>query len=397
MLERARDEAEKLAPPMRAAVLMRIARVLTASDRDAARELFKRALAEARSMPGPDGESLLEDARLYAAAVAPELVSEIPVAEKHFPKRFLSYNIAKIMLEHGHFDDARDFVLQHEDSNFPFVAAHQLIDKLDGQARLIILRRAIAAWRQDRAELSPGHFNGFLDLFCRKWTLLPMEEARPVAREMVDAALKETDVTIHARYGDEPKLEISSWREHALFRMLDVLRIVDPELAQSLIDRHTQLAAAAHRWPNGFESIRQENEERRRLHESEGTRAGGWGMAGSPDSFPYLHALRQSSGDGNFLPALGFAAKKYEEDTEPGNPNQALKASWPSTCMYCTVLYQAGCRNGEAAASYIEQIADPDQRVLARVELAAALAGLTEFQHTQRSRRAAAAPRDCAR
>ncbi len=234
----------------------------------------------------------------------------------------------------------------------------------------------------------PGYLNGFLHLFCGKWNLLPMDEARPVAREIVDVALNETDAPIHARYGDEPKLEITSWREHVLFRMLQVLRTVDPELAQSLIETHEQLADAARRWPNGFESIRQENEERLRLPESEGKKSGGWGMAGSPDSFPYLHALRQSSGDGDFLPALRFAAKKYEEDTEPGNPNQALKASWPSTCMYCSVLYQAGRRlKGEAAASYIEQIADPAQRVLARIELAAAIAGLTEFQQTQRSRR----------
>jgi hypothetical protein len=384
-IEWARDEAERLAPPVRAAVLMRVARVLTASDSDAARELFDRALEEARSVPGRDGEALLEDARMYAAAVAPERVSEIP-AGKHFPKRFLSDRVGKIMLEHGHFDAALQFVLHHEDAaNFPFNLAHQLIDKLDGEKRLAVLRRTIDAWRQGHSgDSGPGRLNGFLHLFCGKWNLLPVEEARRVARELVDISLQEPDAPITAHYGSEPKLEITSWREHTLFQILHVLRVVDPELAQRLIETHAQLANAAQRWPNGFESMRQESEARRKLREGEGKKCGGWMMAGSPDSFPYLRALQQASGDGDFSPAFEFAFAKYTEDTAPANPNQALKASWPSSCMYCSVLYQAGRRLGDAGSSYLEQIADPDQRLLARIELAAAVAGLPEFQQTER-------------
>lgn len=76
--------------------------------------------------------------------------------------------------------------------------------------------------------------------------------------------------------------------------------------------------------------------------------------------------------------------ERYDEDTSPESPNQALKSSWPSSCMFCRIIREAGKRLGEDAASYVGQIPDADLRLFARIELAAALAGLPELRRRQR-------------
>jgi hypothetical protein len=82
LLARARVEAERAAAPVRAAALMRIARVETAFDRGQARITFEMGLEEARALRGRERRDLLSTARLLAAAVAPELLHEIPL-ERH--------------------------------------------------------------------------------------------------------------------------------------------------------------------------------------------------------------------------------------------------------------------------------------------------------------------------
>jgi hypothetical protein len=53
--------------------------------------------------------------------------------------------------------------------------------------------------------------------------------------------------------------------------------------------------------------------------------------------------------------------------------------------MFCSIIYKAGKRLGEEAIKYVGQIPDADQRLFARIELAAALAGLPELRMTQRA------------
>ncbi|MGB6942994.1 MAG: hypothetical protein WBE37_11405 [Bryobacteraceae bacterium] len=78
LLAEAQSQADKSKPDVRAAALMRIARVQTAFDRHQARATFEQALKEIRQLPGRDGEFLLQQARLLAAAVAPEHLGRMP-------------------------------------------------------------------------------------------------------------------------------------------------------------------------------------------------------------------------------------------------------------------------------------------------------------------------------
>jgi hypothetical protein len=379
-LVRAYQQAERSKPVVRAPALLRIARVQMAFDRDEARNTFRQGLDEVRQLTGLDREFLLEQARLLAAAVAPDFLREIP--EPGYGRReFWAERVGQTMLEYEHGDAAFEYVISYDEpASFPFGVVSALMQWFgDEERRLMLLRRAIEAWRQAQGDR-------FIGLFQGQWKLLPTEEAREVAREIVRVTLEEPDQPITATYDQEKNVLITSMREHTLFEMLDVLRQVDEPLAELLIERHEQLAAAARRFPNGMESIREEAKARHKNAEGASC-GGGFIMAGSTSDFPYLRALMQASQDGEFGPPIEHALEQYREDTAPKRPNDAPQEFWPSTCRFRSILHRAGQRLGWDAAVYLERIPDGDIRLFAEIELAAAMAGLPELQGTQREYR----------
>jgi len=381
LLALARELAERSEPTVRVAALLSIARVETAFDRELARKTFEQALAETRRIAGVDGDFLLAHARLVGAAVAPDLLPDIPSFDR-LPLRFMSERLGTIMLEHQQESAAFDYVVHCDrPSSFPFGVAAALMRSLtDGERRLLVLRSAIAAWRAAPEE-RPLRLFRFISLFQSQWKVLPLEEAAAVAREIVHRALERADRPFTATYDPEETARITSGREHTLFQIFHIVRLVD-QLAESLLAGHEQLAAAMRRFPNGMESVMQEAETRR-AKAGKGT-GGGFGMAGSPGDFPYFRALIQASQDDDFGPAIQYAIGKYNEDTAAERPNRAPKEFWPSTSRFRSILYKAGKTLGEKAATYLEQIPDADLRLFARIELAAALAGLPELQGVQR-------------
>jgi hypothetical protein len=369
--------AEHSKPDVRAAALLRIARVQTTLDRSHARRTFEQALDEIRRIPGRDGAFLLEHARLFAAAVAPDLLPSIP-AEHHMSRHFEADNLGRTMIEHGNLEAALEFVMRYDDaSTFPFSMAAMLIERVDAQERLALVRRAAGAWRE-------AHDDSFVWLFQSRWKLLPDEEAREIVREVVRAALDEPDKPIDATYDQEGTIKITSFSEHTLFQVLHILRHLDLPLLESLLSSHPQFAAAARRFPYGMESIMLEAEERKK---SAGERCGGFVVAGSPSDFPYLRALMQGSHDGDFEQPMEHARQQYRHDAAPEDCNLVPTEFWPSASRFRSILYAAGKRLGADASRYLARIDDPDLRLFAQIELAAALAGLPEFRGIQREYR----------
>jgi hypothetical protein len=97
--------------------LLRIARVQMAFDADQARTAFKVALEATERLAGEDGKLLLEQAELLAAAIAPDLLPEIPrspqfhrkarrlpVDERRNAKLFRNYAIGPF---HERYEDRR--------------------------------------------------------------------------------------------------------------------------------------------------------------------------------------------------------------------------------------------------------------------------------------------------
>jgi hypothetical protein len=275
LLEQSRKHAEQCSASVRAADRLRIARVQSAKDVGQARITFEMALDEIRSLPSRERQILFEQAQQIAAAIAPDLLREIPPVRR-FPIEHHAETLLSIMLEHGHINAGFDYVVQFDvPFGFPFGYSANLMGKLNDERRLTVFRRAIDAWRapQDvelrRKHNIPredghagvirlGHLQwNFIRLFHRHWNLLPPEEAIAVVRAIIDRELYRPDLGTSASY---PDVHITSTREHVLFEVLHVLRHLDPPLAESLIASHAQLALAAQRYPNGTETMREELE-----------------------------------------------------------------------------------------------------------------------------------------
>lgn len=147
---------------------------------------------------------------------------------------------------------------------------------------------------------------------------------------------------------------------------------------------HEQLAAAVRRFPAGSETILEEAEERRKNVSGQTGSGGGFVMAGDRKDLPYLKSLMQARKDGDFESPLKYALERYQEDTAPENPNTAPKEFWFSINNFRAILYHAGKLLGEDAVKYLDRIPDRDLQLLARIELAAALAGLPELAGPRR-------------
>lgn len=381
LLETARRQAETSDPPIRAAAFLRIARA-ESPNLDHARSTLLQALDAIRSLPDRARQPLFDEARMVAAAVAPDLLAEIPITPHNAVHGFASVNIVQTMLTHGHIHAAFDFLLHHDDpASFPFLSVTAVVHRIDPHTpqatdrRLKLLRHAVELWRQSPTGFSPHRHGSFTRLFSHLWDQFPPNEALAIAHTIVDRADDEPDDGISSGYANE--VHFTSPRQDTLFQILHVLRHLDPTLAQSLIGGHPQLALAARRYPNGLETFHQEMEAETERRKAEGaTCGGGFLFAGDSADLDRQRRLFDATRSGDFEPSIHDALEKYQQDTAPDTRNHAPKAFWPSTGAFRTLFYQAGKRLGPDAATLLDRAPDDDLRLFATIELAAALANV---------------------
>jgi hypothetical protein len=72
---------------------------------------------------------------------------------------------------------------------------------------------------------------------------------------------------------------------------------------------------------------------------------------------------------------LESAAKLYKQDTDAEDPNQALKAYWPSAQAYVGLLRVAGEMSPDWALEQLKEVPDEELRALAQIAMASALLG----------------------
>ncbi len=384
---RLRNQAEQSKPDIRAAALLRLARVQQSFAPEQARALFASALKETRELPEENSSALFEQAELLAAAGAPQLLSEIPhrndsIEAQLFRLRFqqaAAQRIGEIMFEHKHFNAAFEYVIHYDDAvSFPFLIASKLIDSLqDEERKREIFSRTLAAWREGREE-------GFLGVFRSYWRSLPAKEARSLVREIVRVIEEKPDEDMDLTYDQERGIHFTSSREHTFFHLFQLIRQIHPAMADGLIADYQQLAAAIQRYPKGMDSVDEETEELYRKAIEAGEDDGlSFEMDKNSEMYKYLLALHRASISGNFEPTFEHALTLYRRDTDPENPNQALQELWPSCFRFREILYRAGSRLGQEATVYLDLIPDENLRLFAHIELAAALAGLPEFDGIQ--------------
>jgi hypothetical protein len=74
----------------------------------------------------------------------------------------------------------------------------------------------------------------------------------------------------------------------------------------------------------------------------------------------------------------GLAAAKtlYKRDSDPDNPNKAMKAFWPATNAYCGLIRLAGQISPSWSLALLKEISDPDMKAAAESALAGQLLGV---------------------
>ena len=95
------EQAEHAEPPVRAAALLRIARVVSVTDRAEALRIFDIGLEALSGLAGEASQCLTELARLVAAATSPERVAALPASvESRVRFLFDSELLVQVMVEH---------------------------------------------------------------------------------------------------------------------------------------------------------------------------------------------------------------------------------------------------------------------------------------------------------
>jgi hypothetical protein len=128
VLASAIEQAEHAKAPVRAAAILRISRVETVTNPSAARNTFDRGVDAVRRLSGIEGEFLLEQAALIAAAVAPELPNGIPELA---PPHLFEHTVIEVMLDHGHLEQAVARLMDSKDTaEFPFEMVQVVMGRL---------------------------------------------------------------------------------------------------------------------------------------------------------------------------------------------------------------------------------------------------------------------------
>lgn len=399
LLSAALAEAERAEPEDKGVALLHIARVLRAEDRPSATHLFAEALEILASLGLHNGGALDDEVVRLAAAVDPERMRQLLDSNPNsrFRRRHNGQILVQIMLQHGHSEAATRLLSDPAAMRpYPFRAVSAVIaNAVDESARLKVLRAAIVAWKQIQndhdAQMSEAQFYA---VFAQHWKLLPHDEAAQLTKEIVKHILEAPDFPTNASIMLEADgVEFTSSREFDLWTILSPLRQLAPETLGTVLKTHQQFAKGAARFPLGHESTLSEPRPPRPSGSRPGFIVGGC----SPEEVDKNLAMLHAEQTGDFEPRFREALRLYAEDSDPAQPNYAPRECWPSTQTFRDALYLAGKKHGRQAVAYLDRIPDPGLKMLAQIELAAALSGLPQFSGTrstlfQRHSRGALAP-----
>lgn len=372
------EQAERSEPPVRAAALMHIARVLARSDQAAAEQLLERGISLAKEINGRAASLLLQNAIYLAAAVSPKHALRLYADHRRTdPFGRSVVGLINAMAGHGHVNEAIAYLSAPLPGDlFPLDFVNNLAQECrDDETRLRLLRAAIHAWK-NRAPASADRNKAFTGLAFtmfvgRYWKLLPSEEATDVLRGLVQSALDmKSDPRSFPLTDDPAAPALHSQTEYLLFQLVPAVEFLEPDLARSILENHPQIAAAMKRFPLGMQSV------------YEGQRKYNPGRddameVGDSQVIPMTEALAN-----DFEAAFREAYVSFARDSDPKNPNEVPKECWPSTREFRNILFKAGQHQGAAAEKHLDRIPDPDLRLFAQIELCAAVAGLPKIAGT---------------
>jgi hypothetical protein len=385
LLRQVLEQSGYSAAPIKSAALLHIARVLTQFDRERAVRALDEGLSLARTLPETDQRIILGEAVFLAASIDPDRAMRLlQEGLTNVPHPRPLANLILVMLDHGHWEKAIGYLTgPMKAGEFPFSVLGNVMEKSpDDATRLQIFRVAIHNWIQrpvPQSGLPIDH--GFLHLFSGKWRLLPPDEVTVLTQEIVASILRNPDTATHARIGSENGVAFTSSQDHELFVILNVLRELIPDVLDSLLKTHDQLAVGARRFPLGLESLKAESRPPDAKPKGQTLVLA---SVGSPADFAAMRTKMQAEIEGNFEPHFQESSRLYAVDTDAESPNASPRECWPSTQEFRNAMFRAGKTHGRSASSYLDRIPDPDLHLFAEIEFIAALAGLPQFAGSRR-------------
>ena len=195
-------------------------------------------------------------------------------------QRSLDHQLVRVMIDHGHADYLRTYVLFDAPLvDVPLRGIAELMHRTsDDEDRRVLFRRALEAWR---------------------------------AKELVDASVGLPEHQVHA-------LEI--------FRSFDILMELDPARSEQLTQAHSELAEALKRHPKGTQTMAEEAEARRQAMPGARSQSPGSFRYGRNKRRPRLHD-RSTPGrtERRLLQQPSGAPARCTETSATKQPKQRVK------------------------------------------------------------------------
>ena len=366
-------QAEQSEPSVRAAALLRIARVVAKTDQGEAERLLDRGLALLAELPEAERAAIAPQAMCLAACVAPDraFAMRATTSDPFGHEKFLVD-----MVRHGHVAAAVNCLTQwSEAGEFPYHAAFETIScTKDNDRRRDILRSGLRAWHR-RADRPWHSFDSLLQLFRFHWRVLPEDEARDAVRSLVGMMRERPDERLNGSFGGPHEtVTFSSYRPSLLFALLGPLKRLDPELADDVIGENRELRRAAEIYPLGHDIEVDRPVEPLSAEALEQWQSDWTGFALGSQFFRF-----EDEKKGDFKNSFEHALRSYARDTNRKRPNPFPRECWPSAEDFRVILYAAGRYDGESSAYLLDRIPDVVLRLFAAIEFAAGIAGVEQI------------------
>jgi hypothetical protein len=365
-------QAEQSEPSVRAAALLRIARVLTKIDQAEAERLLDRGLALLAELPEDERNAITPQATCLAACVAPNRAFALHATTSD---PFANEKFLVDMTRHGHAAAAVEHLARWaEEGEFPCGAAMSIIPRATDDDKRRILRSALRSWRRG-ADSSWHSLRVFVQLVRRQWRLLPADEARDEIRHVVRMIGQRWDEGLNGRYGGlRGTVTFSSQQASLLFELLGPLKQLEPDLADAVIRESPDLARAAAIYPRGHDT---DIDAPVAALSAEALEQWKRDWTGFMLGMRFFRMEDETKSD--FRDSFAHALRTFARDVYKKRPNAAPRECWPSAEDFRTILYAAGRYESASGARLLDRIADPALRLFAQIEFAAGVVGLEQI------------------